>query len=461
MAVEIPSELRERVPLIKSGCMELLRKMREHPHAPLWNTRCGDRLTSDDIQFVRKFGESLESLRNEKNLLPDIAAIEWIERMRGRSLWFSEALGEIDIRNNFTQVPCMCRADLQDSLEQIVPDDADLDRLIINPTSGSTGQPILCPNHPRGVGCYDPLIQFILKRHGIAENYDHTKVAAIQFCAQRETITYNTVHSYLNGAGFAKINIFPGQWKSPESPKIFVRDMAPVFYSGDPFAYAYAMRTGIDYRPRGIISTALTLEEGLRKELADYYRCPVINFYSLNETGPVAYSCPENPDRLHILPHDIHVETLYDDGTPAEEGMPGEITITGGRNPYMPLLRYRTGDYAILDYSPCACGDPMPSLMNLSARKQMIFFTKENLPVNPIDISRILRQYPIVLFRFLQKADHSCVLDLCPVYSLSAETEEEIGAALSEIFDNTVSIEMFSDLEPEDGKVIPFVCEIE
>ena len=34
---------------------------------------------------------------------------------------------------------------------------------------------------------------------------------------------------------------------------------------------------------------------------------------------------------------------------PCRLGVRGEITLTGGRNPFLPLLRYRTGDFASLD----------------------------------------------------------------------------------------------------------------
>ncbi len=265
------------------------------------------------------------------------------------------------------------REDLQKNLVKIVPYDEDLSRLIVNPTSGTTGQPILCPNHPKAIGCYDAMLQFILNRHGVQEIYDYKKVAAIQVCAQKSTITYNTVHSYLNGAGFAKINLSETEWKENNSADEFIREMEPVFISGDPYSIYMYMQNNISYRPKAVLSTAVTLGKDLRNSIYKYFNCPVINLYSLNETGPIAYSCPHNPDEFHILPTDIYVET-----TAVHDCEPGEIVVTGGRNPYIPLLRYCTGDTGVIEYSACSCGDPMSRIKQLFDKNMEIKLIRDN-----------------------------------------------------------------------------------
>ena len=82
------------------------------------------------------------------------------------------------------------------------------------------------------------------------------------------------------------------------------------------------------------------------------------------ETGPVGYSCPMGHS-YHLLPHDLHVEVMQADGQPAPTGQIGEITLSGGRNRFFPLFRYRTGDFGRLDFEPCPCGDPMPRFMSI------------------------------------------------------------------------------------------------
>ena len=228
MKKTITDEIVKRTPLFKPGWMSMIKKMTEHPHAPVWNTKCGDRLTGKDINIIKNFEKALYKNRKPFGKKPGKNIIKWIKEIQKKSIWFTEKLEGIDIENNFHAIPFMQRENIQKDLEKIVSED-DFERLIINPTSGTTGQPILPPSHHITQACYDPLIQFILKKHGLQEKYNHKKVAAIQVCAQDQTITYNTVHSYLDGAGFAKINILARDSKEDGSCDQYIKDMAPVY----------------------------------------------------------------------------------------------------------------------------------------------------------------------------------------------------------------------------------------
>jgi len=457
----IPDEIRTRVPLFRSEWMSMIRKLREHAHAPRWNALCGDRLQAPDLAYIRAYGEKLTKDRGPHNTFPSASLLQWIKDMTPHSWWFADYAGCIHQPGGFDQIPFMTRFDLQTKLEQIVPHDASLAGLVINPTSGTTGQPILCPNHPRAIGCYDPLIQYALARHGVKENYDFHKVAAVQLCCQQQTIVYNTVHSVLDGAGFAKINLALTEWKSAESPALYIEDLAPVFLSGDPYAFFTGMQLQIarKYKPRALLSTALNLTPTLRAVLENHYQCPVVDFYSLNETGPIAYSCPAEPGSFHILPADIYLETIGSSSSPCSTG--GELVITGGRNPYLPLLRYRTGDSGVPDYTPCVCGDPHPRIKSLATRKAVFFYTKERELVNPIDISRILKDYPVIMHQFIQEKNYRCTLRLCPHRPFTAAESAELVSKLETLFKHTISVQLTFDLSPLEKKSIPYLCELE
>jgi len=405
------ADFKERIPLLKPEWVSMLKKIGENINAPYWNTQCGDRLTSKDMVFINDFEGSLKR-REVFDGIPD-SVIEWILKIKTDSIWFEKKLKDLNIKTDFTEIPFMTRADLQSNIEQIVPQSISLERLIVNPTSGTTGQPVLCPNHPSATGCYDPMIQFMLQQHGVIETYDHNTMAAIQLCAQQHTITYYTVHSFLNGAGFAKINIMTEhEWPDKNSPSNFIKELEPVFLSGDPIAFYYAAKMDLNYKPKALLSTAVSLGKELRKKIEQRFACPLIDFYSLNETGPLAYSCPLNPDTFHVLPHDIYIEIIDRKGRPLKEGEIGEITVTGGRNPYIPLLRYRTGDLGTMDSSECECGDRHPKLSLKEARKPVLFFDLEHRVINPVDISRILRNYPVKAHQMIQYRDRTCRLNL-------------------------------------------------
>ncbi len=447
----------ERTPRWRSEWREILIKMQEHPDAPAWNTQMGDRITEEDAAFVRRFEEDLEGDREREAGAIPAAMAEWTLKLKGRSAWFSRALQGIDPAREFGRIPTMSRADLQQRLEEIIPADEPLDRLIVNPTSGTTGHPILAPNHPRAIGCYDPLIQYCLRRHGVCVRYDHTMVAAIQVCFQRKTIVYNTVHSLLGGAGFAKVNLDPGAWPGEGSAARYIADMAPAFVSGDPIAFEELIRLGVECKPKAFISCALALTPEVVSQIRKTFGCPVVDLYSLNETGPIAFSRPEDPSLFQILPNDIYVEIVDEQGRRLSDGEAGEICVTGGRNPFLPLLRYRTGDRGMMWHGHGKSDDPAPLLRLAEARRPVLFRTPSGGRVNPIDISRILRQYPVRRHQCLQREDLSLLARLeSPNLDFFAGS---LSQEIAFLFGGEVKVELEKHDFEERSDLKPFIAE--
>ena len=58
----------------------------------------------------------------------------------------------------------------------------------------------------------------------------------------------------------------------------------------------------------------------------------------------------------HVHPELMHVEIVDDQGRVQPPGVTGEVCVTPFGVTGMPLLRYRTGDYAFIESGPCACG---------------------------------------------------------------------------------------------------------
>ncbi|TGK79082.1 phenylacetate--CoA ligase family protein [Leptospira noumeaensis] len=372
-----------------------LNRFLESPHAPLWNANIGDRIQKDDFDFVEDFKKVFYDSKKNQTYLGREGAIEYVRKNLYLSTFFQDQLKGIDFAENFDSIPFTTREDLQSKITEIIPIGMDLERMVINPTSGTTGRPILAPNHPRAIGCYVPLIEWTVEKYGVIPIHNPKSTFAIQLCYQENTIVYATTHSLAGGAKFAKINLHPNSWKNQDEIEKFIKESSPQILTGDPYALEAAMKMGLDYRPEAIHSTALELTTSLREKLREHFHCPVINSYSLNETGPIAYACKTNPEWMHILPHDLYVEIIADEsGEVLPSGNIGEIVVTGGRNPYLPLLRYKTGDRGELHFDRCSCGDFFPRLRLLSGRKPVYFFKANGETVNPIDVARILRRNP-------------------------------------------------------------------
>ncbi|MCB1169362.1 MAG: hypothetical protein KDK25_03460, partial [Leptospiraceae bacterium] len=424
------AEIQQRIPLFEDSHLPLLRKILENHHAPRWNAMCGDRLLQSDLPVLHAFEESLpESRRSAVQGWSEEAGILFVNRLALRSPWFQQIAGDERFQE-FVSIPSMMREDLVHRLHEIVPLDADLSRLVLNPTSGTTGMPVQVPNDPLGVAHYQPLILEALARHGISLRPGTGDMAAVQICSQRSTMTYGTVHAAYGGAGFAKINLPPGgrqallgEWNSLNGPDAFLKDLSPLLLTGDPFAFRIYMDYNIDYRPSVILSTASTLSSEMRKEMEEYFRCPVVDMYSTNETGPIACSCPVHPDRFHVLAPDIRLESiaprsgidqetgLRSSAASAERQSPPDsdrptVHITGGRNPLLPLLRYNTGDEALLSHETCSCG-ARGYLRGLRGRPLVVFRDSTGRSVNPLDFARLLRFVPLRRHRLVQQSNGS------------------------------------------------------
>ncbi|MCZ8341786.1 MAG: phenylacetate--CoA ligase family protein [Leptospira sp.] len=424
--------------------------MLESSYAPIWNGNIGDRIDRKSFAFVKRFEREL--LKRKSRIYHQSPNKSYIKKIQLSSQFYFNLLKDINIYSDFRSIPTTNRKDFSSSIASIVPIDQNLDSLIINPTSGTTGEPILAPNHPSAIGCYVPLIEFSLNQHGVKLTKSPESTIAIQLCYQKQTLVYATSHSLSGGARFAKINIDDSAWIDPNHKQLFIDSMMPEILTGDPYAFEGAMKMGIQYKPKAIHSTALELTDSLRFKLLEYFQCPIINFYSLNETGPIAYSCPLHPEWMHILPHDIFVETLDEKGNPTNKNEYGEITITGGRNPYLPLIRYRTGDFGILNTDPCNCSDPFPRLKLLSGRKPVYFNLKSGETINPIDLARILRRFPdIYQFQIVQKSLEKFEINISCSNDLTLELRNKIITELRIILVGDIQIEL-KDQFPLDGK---------
>lgn len=458
-AAGVPAHLSERNPLITPRAAQTLREIQEHPDAPKWNYACGDRIAREDLEAIAAFREAQfapRAPRPARQVPPEIvrriaAQIPHVEWLRSR------VGAKVDLAKDWDTLPAMTREDFSRDMGFILPDGCDLDAAYIYDTSGTTGHVLYVPNSARGVSSYLPLLEFAMARHGVRVAFSETKMGCVLVCAQSKTIAYASVHAVWNNSGYAKVNLAASEWPKEDSARRFLKAFNPPVVCGDPVAFVELIRRKIPIRPKALISTALALAPAVHKRLEKHFKCPVIDTYSLNETGLISYACPKGFH--HVLPQDIHVETLDAKGRQVPVGQRGEIAVSGGRNPFVPLLRYRTGDWARLENKPCACGDPYPRLLDFEGRAPVLFRSKRGDVINNVDLSRVLRRFPIVQFRFEQKKDLACTLAFRPVPGARKDWLQTARADLEALF-GPVPLTLKEDAAlgraTQSGKVLPY-----
>jgi phenylacetate-CoA ligase len=200
-----------------------------------------------------------------------------------------------------------------------------------------------------------------------------------------------------------KVNLNPADWRNAADRACFLDACNPQIYTGDPISFIELARLPLTTRPRALVSTAMALLPGLRDQLESHFGCPAIDVYSMNETGPLAAAT----DRGHVLLQPrLYVETLNDDQVPCPPGVRGQVIVSGGMNPFLPLLRYRTGDWASLEFR-----DNGPVLVGLEGRRPVVFRGTRGQRINNIDVSTVLKPFALAQYALHQNADGS--LRLC------------------------------------------------
>jgi len=112
----------------------------------------------------------------------------------------------------------------------------------------------------------------------------------------------------------------------------------------------------LEFQPAAVFCGSEKLFMYQREKIESVFGCRAYHWYGHSECLALGGAC-EYSDSLHFYPQ-YGVTELLPSGVLDERGRElHEIVATGFNNPVMPLIRYRTGDYAVLSESQvCRCG---------------------------------------------------------------------------------------------------------
>jgi phenylacetate-CoA ligase len=440
----------ELFPLMNAAGHANLNKLRQHPHAPKFNWRTGDRLTSEGLADIQAYAQEV---RTGPAPWPHGGLPPWVpqfvDHCRRNVPFYRSRLASIPTDAPFTSLPLTRRTDIQKEPWSFVPDSIPIDSLITYTTSGTTGTRLRIPATPTLPSRYLPLIQQTLARFNITLQ-PARPVSVLHVCAQRGTVLLSSVSAYLGGAGFVKINLDPADWRSPDDILPFIDQSDPELLTGDPFSFWKLSQLATKITPKALLSAGTALTPALRRTLKARFSCPVIDMYSMNESGPVGFSFE---DGIHeILTPSLYIEILDPAGNPCPPGIIGQVTLTGGLNTCLPLLRYPTADFASLDFS-----GSVPRLKNLHARNPIAFRSTSGEWFTSLDVSTALAHLSIPHLSLSQHADGSLTLQA----PCDAPTRDATLQALRSLFGASQSIHV----EPPDSplpaqKPITYRCDL-
>lgn len=168
------------------------------------------------------------------------------------------------------------------------------------------------------------------------------------------------------GGELMGLTVIPVSGGNTERQLLLIEDFQPRVIACTPsymltLADAAAAR-GLDPHRLSLRSAVLGAEpwtEGMRARIEQLLPVRAVNIYGLSEViGPgVSNECIEAQRGSHIFEDHFLVEVVDPEtGDPVPAGEPGELTFTTLTKEALPVIRYRTGDIAAVDPSPCPCG---------------------------------------------------------------------------------------------------------
>ena len=161
-----------------------------------------------------------------------------------------------------------------------------------------------------------------------------------------------------------------------------------------------------------ILSSSEVLQESTRKKLKSVFGRNVVSLYSNQENGTLAQECVKNTE-FHLNTASYYFEFLkLDKDEPAELNEPARIVVTDLFNHAMPLIRYDTGDIALLKDS-CECGWNTKAVKAILGRMVDCIYDTSGRVISPITITNYMWPFDKLLqFQFIQEDEKEYIIKL-------------------------------------------------
>lgn len=147
----------------------------------------------------------------------------------------------------------------------------------------------------------------------------------------------------------------------------------------------------------------------LGQRLNELWGASIFGTYASTEMATTFCECEQYAGG-HMHPDLMILELLDEHGRPVPSETPGEVVVTPLRVTGMPLLRFRTGDMAVLHVAPCPCGRNTPRLGPILGRKSQLLKIK-GTSVYPPAIFSVLQEIPEIVNYYIEVSDHYALSD--------------------------------------------------
>lgn len=463
----------ERWPGAGDGDRAHLTALLAEPGAPRWTHRTGDRLTAADLAALacRDEAARIGSLAPGATTGPPGGPTSttsdgerasggaptpdgepaWVRALVERAhavvprYRASERAGLTGPSSALRDLPLVSREDLVRDVASYVPIDVPLDRVLEGSSSGSVGAAIHVPLHPVPVAADLLALHALVERVGVPWRAEPDRLALALLVDQERAFTYASLMQAFPGSSaaaggvglaspplMARVNLDPRAWASASDRDAWLarHDPQVVSTSTLPLLTLLALaERGLAVRPLAVVNGATHLTPAARDLVLDRWGAPVVDVYGLREVGLVAWAGPDEArEGVHrVLPRRVHVEVVDEAGRPVPDGVRGEVVVTVEENPYLPLLRYRTGDTAALRR-----GSDGVLLVALEGRHVVLYRDAAGRQRPSVEATQLLQACGLLAWHLHQDADGGLTLLALPSPGVGRAGAEEARDAVAD-----------------------------
>lgn len=181
-------------------------------------------------------------------------------------------------------------------------------------------------------------------------------------------------------------------------------------------------------RLKAVFVTGEVLIASDREVIEQAFGAPVALEYGCRDGGLLACQC--RAGRLHVPEENVIVEVLDPAGRPVAPGRTGEVVVTNLECLATPMIRYRTGDLAIVADGPCPCGRSAMTLLQVTGRKtdQIVCRTPRGLKrMHALALIYVLREADgIRQFRITQQSLDTLDVEIVAGEAFTAAIEQSV-----------------------------------
>jgi phenylacetate-CoA ligase len=214
-----------------------------------------------------------------------------------------------------------------------------------------------------------------------------------------------------------------------------------------------------DFSLRSFISTAEPLTREVRNDISRIFGCTVLNRYSTEEFGVLAMECKQGGNN-HMNSSGFVIELLsQNDDSPVASETPGRVVVTDLYSYAMPLIRFDTGDIAVMSQE-CTCDLPGHVLTSIEGRRIESVYTPAGTRISPFAINGAMRDLKEVRqFQFIQTMKSEYELKIVATEEYDSRSEDIIRARMNSILgiDGNLNILYVDDIAPLESGKRPYI----